>query len=65
VVHFFGREVDVVNMDRRQVALQQGSVLGVLSLLALKAKALHLAHRTSEALEAIKESYNRKLWMRS
>src|SRR5262249_40521096 len=33
-----------------------GSVLGVLSLLALKAEALHLAHRTSEALEAIKEA---------
>jgi tetratricopeptide (TPR) repeat protein len=33
-----------------------GSALGVLSLLALKAEALHLAHRTSEALEAIKEA---------
>jgi hypothetical protein len=33
-----------------------GSVLGVLCLLALKAEALHLADRTSEALEAIKEA---------
>ena len=33
-----------------------GSVLGVLTLLALKAEALHLANRTSEALEVIKEA---------
>jgi tetratricopeptide (TPR) repeat protein len=33
-----------------------GSVMGLLSLLTLKAKALHLADRTSEALEAIKEA---------
>jgi len=33
-----------------------GSVLGVLSLLALKAEALHLADRTSEAVEAINEA---------
>jgi predicted ATPase len=31
-----------------------GSVMGLLSLLALKAEALHLAYRTSEALEVIK-----------
>ena len=33
-----------------------GSGFGMLSLLALKAEALHLADRTSEALEAIKEA---------
>jgi predicted ATPase len=33
-----------------------GSLLGMLSMLALKAEALHLAGRTSEALEAIKEA---------
>jgi hypothetical protein len=33
-----------------------GSVMALLSLLALKAEALHLADRTSEALEAIKEA---------
>ena len=33
-----------------------GSVLGVLSLLALKAEALHLSNRTSEALETIREA---------
>jgi tetratricopeptide (TPR) repeat protein len=33
-----------------------GSVLGVLCLLALKAEALHLANRTSEALEVIDEA---------
>jgi serine/threonine protein kinase/tetratricopeptide (TPR) repeat protein len=33
-----------------------GSALGVLSLLALKAEALHLASRTSEALETINEA---------
>jgi tetratricopeptide (TPR) repeat protein len=33
-----------------------GSVLGMLSMLALKAEALHLADRTSEALEAIEEA---------
>ena len=31
-------------------------MLGVLTLLALKAEALHLADRTSEALEVIKEA---------
>ena len=33
-----------------------GGILGVPLFLALKAEALHLAHRTSEALEAIKEA---------
>jgi tetratricopeptide (TPR) repeat protein len=33
-----------------------GSMLGMLSMLALKAEALHLAGRTSEALEAINEA---------
>ncbi len=33
-----------------------GSLLGMLSMLALKAEALHLAGRTSEALEAINEA---------
>jgi hypothetical protein len=33
-----------------------GSVLGLARHLARKAEALHLAHRTSEALEAINES---------
>jgi hypothetical protein len=33
-----------------------GSVLGLLGYLALKAEALHLADRTSEALEAINEA---------
>ena len=33
-----------------------GSVMGLLSLLALKAEALHLADRTSEALEVVKEA---------
>jgi hypothetical protein len=33
-----------------------GGILGVPFFLALKAEALHLAHRTSEALEALKEA---------
>ena len=33
-----------------------GSLLGMLSMLALKAEALHLASRTSEALEAVNEA---------
>src|SRR5262249_43146648 len=35
---------------------REGSVMALLSLVALKAEALHLANRTSEALEAIKEA---------
>ena len=44
-------------MDRKRIEghAATGVMLTVPFLLALKAEALHLAHRTAEALEAIKE----------